>query len=155
MQKSKSVSRFSLIMTSVVEALCALFNCSVIELKFLLRDNKHFLSKAESFLKSHILLTNYHEKPKRVIPTCIMRNLNSKMAFAYGGKNQTSVEAHYYSKYKIDLKYPYLPVILLKEEGGRRIYPLEVLNVEYEQQELCEQCHGPFCWDVCLNEIFA
>lgn len=131
-------------MISAASALCDLFNCSMNELNFILKDRKS-LTKAESFLSSHILFTNYHLKPKRVLLKCIMRNLNSKMAFAYDGHLGVTVEGHFYSKYKIDLKYPHLPVLMQKIDGIRRIYPLELLEIIYNVNHICDDCRGPYC----------
>jgi len=51
---------------------------------------------------------------------------------AYNGKLGISVEQHYFSRYKRELDYHYLPCVI--EYGGgdhRNYYPLELITLEY------------------------
>ncbi len=118
-------------MGTLVDSLCAYFNCDPHRLSAILQ-NPAWAYRAEEMLRGRTLRT-IHQK-RRDEQTFefggITCGRGSSHVMAYEGFNGTTVNQHFYTRHHRRLKYPRLPCAIWLNANGHghhAYYPLELL----------------------------
>lgn len=111
--------------------LCSYFRCPPHRLRDVLWT-PHYFNHVNNMYSGVRFRTIY--RPHMLNRTIIFGSLSwmnaSQLAAYEGAIDRMSVLQHYYGKYKLRLKYPYLPcVVVYGPRGHNRYYPLELLTL--------------------------
>ena len=93
----------------------------------LLKYRDHNMKTIKNF---RTLYTNYHKNPMPIIPDDLS-DYGADQQYAFGRhRSRVTIEQYVFCKYRITLRYPQLPcVIMYGGNGHRSFYPLELLYI--------------------------
>lgn len=113
---------------SAVRDLCEFLHCDVRSLKCKL-ENPSVRDMVEKFLADHHIYTTYKIRTEPLKFSGITQE-SARYMPAYDGFKRTNVDQHYYSKYRINLRYPWLQCVMEpRERDGYSYFPLELLKL--------------------------
>lgn len=119
---------------SAVRELCEFLQCDVRSLKNKL-ENPDIRPRVDRFLTDHNLYVTYKIRNEPIIYKGLSTD-TARYLYAYNGFKGTNVDQHFYSTYRINLRYPWLPCVMEPRGNDEySYYPLELLRVAPKNKE--------------------
>ena len=110
---------------NLIDSLANHLNVHVYELPWKLEDPA-YRTQAEEYLQAHLLYLTYKNRPALKMESLSFEDATKLPA--YNGKKNVTVDMHYFSKYKFDLRHPLLPCIVEQRGRGSSYYPMELID---------------------------
>ena len=112
---------------TLVDKLCLLFDCSPLELEKYLKDDEHRPKALENIRKWNMYTIHLENNVPVICDDLTYIGPNKMMA--YGGYLNITLQQHLYVKYRVHLRYPFLPCIVHLDQCNQIFYPLEKIVV--------------------------
>ncbi|KAI1694750.1 hypothetical protein Ddc_21847 [Ditylenchus destructor] len=119
-------------MSSLIETLCALFQCKPLKLREILK-HPHKREQVRQYFEGKTFRTTYLEHNHNIK----FGNLTIQGAdklFAYEGYLGVTVQQHFYCRHRIRVCHACLPcVVVYGNKGHKSFYPLELISMEEKE----------------------